>query len=126
MNRLGLILFVALAAAIAGQAMAQAQHKPPSFVTPPPQLRGPQAPAQQGPPPAPVRPPNQSLDPTLAPPVDTAARLGGLEQERAGGAICRQACAQTYYFCLTTEESQSCAASWTTCLTACPSNSSRE
>lgn len=127
MVRLRLVLIVLLAAAAGGQAMAQAQHKPRSFVTPPPPLRGPQtaAPAQ-GPPPPPVGTPNQSLDPSLAPPPDTTARIGGLDPQRAGGALCRQACAQTYYFCLTNEDAQSCAASWTTCLIACPPNSSRE
>jgi hypothetical protein len=125
MRRLGLVLVAALVAGSAGQALAQAQHKPPSFSAPAPKLRGPEAPAK-APAPLPARPADQSLDPLLAPPVDTTARMGGLEQERAGGAICRQACAQSYYFCLTNEDAQSCATSWTTCLTACPTNSSRQ
>lgn len=122
-----LALLAGLIAAVAGPALAQAEHKPPSFSTPPPKLRGPQVPLAAPPPvQAYSRQPDQSLDPSLVPPVDTAARLGGLEQERAGGALCRQACAQTYYFCLTNEEAQSCAASWSSCLSACPSNSSRQ
>lgn len=126
MIRVRALAFAAtLITAFSGQALAQAQHKPPSFVTPPPKLRGPETPART-PPPLPARPADQSLDPTLAPSVDTTARIGGLQQERTGGAICRQACAQTYYFCLTNEDAQSCAASWTSCLTECPSNSSRQ
>jgi len=124
--RLRLALLLLLAAA--GPALAQPQQKPPSYSAPPPKLRGPETPPpSSAPPPAlPTRQPDQSLDPSLVLPPDTTARMGGLEQERAGGAICRQACSQTYYFCLSSQDAQSCAASWTSCLTACPTNSSRQ
>jgi hypothetical protein len=124
MGRARLAILAVLIAAMTGPAMAQ--KKGPSYVTPPPALRGAQTAAPTPVAPTPSRQPDQSLDPLLQPPVDNTARLGGLEQERAGGAICRQACAQTYYFCLTNEDAQTCAASWTTCLTACPTNSSRQ
>lgn len=122
--------------AVAGPAGAQAQKKPPTYVTPPPPLRGPATAPTPTPPTPPKRPTTpaqpddqtQPVDPSLrqalTPQADTTARLGGLQPEQAGGAQCRSACAQTYYFCLANQEGDTCQTSWTQCLTACPTNSS--
>jgi hypothetical protein len=131
----GLRLVVAALAllAVAGPAGAQAQKKQPTYVTPPPPMRGPEpapTPATPKRPATPAAPDDQeqpaspALRQALPPRADTTARMGGLAPEQAGGAQCRSACAQTYYFCLANQEGDSCQTSWTQCLVACPANSS--
>lgn len=120
--------------AMAGPASAQTQKKQPSFVTPPPPLRGPAASPQPQParprPATPAAPDDQepptspALRQALPPRDDTTARMGGLEAEKSGGAQCRSACAQTYYFCLSNAAGDYCQTNWTQCLIACPTNSS--
>lgn len=131
--RLRLALAALALLAMAGPAGAQAQKKQPTFVTPPPSLRGPEpatAPAPKKKPatPAVTDDQTQSVDPSLRqalpPQADTTARIGGLQPEQAGGAQCRSGCAQTYYFCLANQEGDICQSNWTQCLTACPTNSS--
>ena len=67
-----------------------------------------------------------SRAPDLPPPVDfnaaqslflpspiASAPVGGAPQQ------CRLSCAQTYYFCLSSEDGESCSANWGQCRSAC-------
>lgn len=100
--RRALVLAV-LALALATTALAQGKTRVPS---PSGGLRGPLGVEAAQPAPEPIVAPA----PALRSPVPTRQATGGQ---------CRLACAQDYYFCLSTEAADDCPGAWSQCRAAC-------
>lgn len=111
MRRLLTLCIVALA--VAGPVGAQEKKPRPRPPTPSPALRGSVSAAPMSPA-APAPPVGINAAQSLFLPAPIAsAPVGGAPQQ------CRLSCAQTYYFCLSSEDGESCSANWGQCRSAC-------
>jgi hypothetical protein len=107
------LIFCVLALAVAGPAGAQDKKARPKAPPASPTLRGPvTAPPMSRATPPPSVDINAAQSLFLPSPI-ASAPVGGAPQQ------CRQSCAQTYYFCLSSDDGGSCSATWGQCRSAC-------